>query len=255
MKIDLTGKIILLTGASGGIGTAIAEEFAKCNASLILTYKSDQEATEKLLQEISIYQGKHSMVQVNLGSSESIYFMMDVIREKYGKLDVLINNAGYKTDNLFLDISDNELKSTINVNFIGPFIIARESAKLMVDCGGGKILFVTSVDAERPGMKRAHYAAAKAAENMLVKNMALELASKNITVNAVAPGAIKSKMTARIMADKNLHDHVVKGIAMGKIGEPEEIASLLLFLASDYSNYTTGSVFLADGGLSLMRGY
>ena len=88
-----------------------------------------------------------------------------------------------------------------------------------------------------------------------MKNMALELASKNISVNAVAPGAIKSRMTAKVMNDKVIHDHVIKGIAIGKIGEPEEIAALLLFLASDYSSYKTGSVFVAAGGLSLMRGY
>lgn len=255
MEFNLAGKVVLITGASSGIGKSAALLFAKSGASVIVHYRSNKEEAEQVLTEINGYDGDHSIYQLDLLQRDRIAEMFSYVKEKYGRLDVLVNNAGYCPKDAFTDVTDEKLETTFAINFFAPFACGREAAQLMSAQGGGKILFVASVDADRPGFFRSHYASSKAAEINLVKNMALELAEHNIAVNAVSPGAIDTRMIASVSRDEQRADRVLQGIPMHRFGQPEEIAGMLVFLASDASGYTTGSVFTIDGGLSLMRGY
>ena len=256
MNIDLSGKVVLITGAGSGIGKCTARMFAECGASIIVHYRSGKDDVEQFLLELSNYPGDHSAVQAELQHRNEIDTMFIFVKTRYGRLDVLINNAGYAPKALFLEIDNNCLDMAMQVNFMAPFICAREAAKIMVEQStGGKILFVASVDADRPGHARTHYASAKAAEIQLVKNIALELADRKVLVNAISPGAIETKILDVIHEDPEKETKVLRGIPLKRFGLPEEIGGMLLFLSSDYSGYTTGANITIDGGLSLMRGY
>lgn len=253
MQIRLEGRIVLITGATGGIGRAAAERFADCGATIVAHYRNDQPDLQDWLRCLP---GEgHTAVKADFLKREDIEAMFETVKTEYNRLDVLVNNAGYCPRDEFLSITNDSLDNTFQVNFMAPFICAREAGKLMRDQGGGKILFVASVDGDRPGGARAHYASSKAAEIQLMRNIAMELAPYHILVNAVSPGAIDSPMTSKVKEDASIFEHVLKGIPLRRFGEPQEIASMLAFLASDYSNYTTGANLTIDGGLSLMRGY
>lgn len=253
MNIRLDGQVVLITGALGGIGKAAARQFAECGATVIAHYRSDSEDIGRFLQSLPGID--HGYFQADLQDQKAIHAMFGYVRKNYGRLDVLVNNAGYCPKEPFLDIKNESLEQTMAVNFTAPFICAREAARIMKERGGGKILFVASVDGDRPGNARAHYASSKAAELQLMRNIALELAGYSIQVNAVSPGAIDTPAISAGTREPAAFANVLKGIPLRRLGEPSEVAGLLVYLASRYADYITGSNFVVDGGLSLMRGY
>jgi 3-oxoacyl-[acyl-carrier protein] reductase len=253
MNIRLEGRVVLITGATGGIGQAAARLFAESGATVVAHYRSQADEAQRLID--SLPGVNHRKVHAELCDTNQITEMFTQIQSWYGQLDILINNAGYSARDRFLDTSSEALAQTMAVNFTAPFLCAKEAAQMMLQKGGGRILFVASVDGERPGSSRAHYASAKAAELQLMRNIACELAEYNVLVNAVSPGAIDTNMTAGVKQDVELLARVNKGIPLHRMGQPEEVASYLVFLCSDYAGYTTGANIVIDGGLSLTRGY
>ncbi|RKN77005.1 SDR family NAD(P)-dependent oxidoreductase [Ulvibacterium marinum] len=254
MEIDLKNKIALVTGSSRGIGKSIAEYLAGLGATVIVHYHNNIDATEALLKVLPKNNNlDHGMVQADLGKPKDIHAMFDFIGQAYGKLDILVNNAGYRIPKPFDDINDYELERTMQVNFMGGFRCTREAIRLMSE--NARVIFIASVDANRPGAKRTDYGSSKAAEIMLMKNLALELSNRKILVNAVSPGAIDTDMTSQMKADNGSYERTLKGIPLGRFGKVNEIAAMVAFLASDNALYITGSNIVIDGGLSLMRGY
>ncbi|MEO1011549.1 MAG: 3-oxoacyl-ACP reductase family protein [Bacteroidota bacterium] len=253
MKIDLKNKIALVTGSSRGIGKSIAQHLAELGATVVVHYHNNSLVAEELLNDLPENGGRNSMIQADLGNPKDIHAMFDFIKREYGKLDILVNNAGYRTPKSFAEIGDDDLERTMQVNFMGGFRCTREAIPLMPD--NARIIFIASVDANRPGAKRTDYGSSKAAEIMLMKNLALELSSRKILVNAVSPGAIDTDMTSMLKADNGTYERTLKGIPLGRFGEVNEIAGMVAFLASDYGSYITGTNIIIDGGLSLMRGY
>lgn len=248
----MKGKTVLVTGATGGIGEATALVFAKAGARVLAHYRSDPIGAKRLVAKLNKISKGNIALYADLGKRDDIASLFADVR-KLGALDVLVNNAGYCPKNGFLDIPYDELDRVMKVNFYAPFICAQQAAKIMKK--GSSIVFVASVDGYHPGTMRSHYGASKAAELNLVKNAALELASKGIRVNAVAPGAIDTPMTGAVTKDKKRLAHVNNGIAMKRFGTAKEIADAVFHLSSDEASYTTGSVLTVDGGLTLVRGY
>lgn len=253
MNIDLKGKIVLITGAAGGIGRETSRLLAKSGAQVIAHCREQNQNFEQWMNQLP--GGNHRVLYAELRHREQISDMFETVRRELGRLDVLINNAGYSPRSPFVEVANQALDEVMEVNFVAPFLCAREAAKLMIDQGGGKILFVGSIDGERPGSNRAHYSSAKAAELQLMRSLSVELAEYHILVNAVSPGAIDTKMTTEIKQDNHFYERVRKGIPLHRFGDPIEIASMLLFLSSDFCGYTTGANIVIDGGLSLTRGY
>ncbi|MBI4977115.1 MAG: SDR family oxidoreductase [Spirochaetes bacterium] len=252
MTKEFSGKTVLVTGATGGIGEATCIAYAHAGARVIVHYRSDAPAAKRLVAKLNRISKGNIAVYADLGKRDDITALFAAVK-KIGRLDVLVNNAGYCPKNGFLDIPYDELDRVMKVNFYAPFICAQEAAKIMKK--GSSIVFIASVDGYHPGTMRSHYGASKAAELNLVRNAALELADRGIRVNAVAPGAIDTPMTGAVTKDKKRLAHVNNGIAMHRFGTPKEIADAVVFLASNGASYTTGSVLTVDGGLTLVRGY
>lgn len=253
MNIDLKGKIVLITGAAGGIGRETTRLLAKSGAQVIAHCRQRDHAFEQWVKQLPGDQ--HRVICAELQHREQICRMFEVVHREFGRLDVLINNAGFSPRSSFVEVTNQALDEVMEVNFVAPFLCSREAAKIMIKQGGGKILFVGSIDGERPGSHRSHYGSAKAAEIQLMRNLAIELAEHHILVNAVSPGAVDTKMTAEIKQDTEFYERVQMGIPLHRFGDPFEIASMLLFLSSDFCGYTTGANIIIDGGLSLTRGY
>lgn len=249
MTNSLAGKTVLITGATGGIGQALATEFARAGGRIFAHSREDNPASKKLLGKLSKWGKSHRSVFGDLASPTAIETMFRGIPP----IDILVNNAGYCPKSLFLDISLEELERVLAVNFRAPFLISQKAAQRMKR--GSSILFIASVDGFHPGQGRAHYGASKAAELSLMKNMALELAPSGIRVNAISPGAIDTPMISGVKSDKKRQAKVLAGIPQRRFGKPMEIAEAACFLAGPKCPYATGAMLTIDGGLTLVRGY
>ncbi|MBN8216555.1 MAG: SDR family oxidoreductase [Spirochaetes bacterium] len=249
MEKKFAGKTILVTGATGGIGRATCLAFAARGARVLAHYRSDEKAAKSLVKAMGRFGKGHAALFADLARPDSIAELFKGI----GKLDVLVNNAGYCPKNAFLDVPLEELEQVMNVNFRAPFLCSQAAARLMKR--GAAIVFVASIDGFHPGQGRTHYGASKAAELNLMRNVALELAPRGIRVNAVAPGAVDTPMISRVKADRKREAAVLAGIPQGRFGNPSEIAEAVCFLAEAGCAYATGATLTVDGGLTLVRGY
>ena len=246
MKL-LEGKVAIITGASRGIGSGIAKIFAEQGANVAFTYSSSVESALALENELNSLGIKAKGYKSNAADFNEAQKLVDDVIAEFGTIDVLINNAGITKDNLLMRMSEEDFDAVININLKSVFNMTKAVQKIMLKNRKGSIVNMSSVVGVKGNAGQANYAASKAGMNGFTKSIALELGSRNIRCNAIAPGFIETEMTAK------LNEEVVKGwreaIPLKRGGTPEDVANVCVFLASDMSAYVTGQVINVDGGM------
>lgn len=243
----LEGKVAVVTGASRGIGRAIALKLASLGAEVVVNYNGSREKAEKVRQEIEDNGGNASIYQCNVSDYEACQNMIQSIIEEYGRIDILINNAGITRDGLLMKMSEADFDQVIDTNLKGAFNTTRFVTRQMLRQKSGRIINMASVVGVTGNAGQVNYAASKAGIIGLTKATAREVASRGITVNAIAPGFIETDMTD-VLPDK-VKGASVSQIPLGKFGKPEQVAAAAAFLASDDAGYITGQVLNVDGGM------
>jgi 3-oxoacyl-[acyl-carrier protein] reductase len=238
---------VLVTGGSRGIGQACALAFAREGAQVIISYAGNEEAANKTLAELQKAGGKAKALKFDVGDPKACAEAVEGIVKEFGKLDVLVNNAGIAIDGLIMRFSDEDWDRTQDVNVRGAFALIRAASRPMMKARGGAIINLTSVVGETGNAGQAAYAASKAALIGLTKAVAKELASRNIRVNAVSPGFIDTDMTSKIPEASRAK--LLETIPLGRLGGGQEIADAVLYLASDRASYVTGEVLRVNGGM------
>ena len=243
----LKDKVAIVTGGTRGIGRAIALKLADHGANIVINYRnSDKEAEElkAILEEKGV---KVLTVKCDISNFEDSKNLMDKCKEVFGKIDILVNNAGITKDTLIMRMKEEDFDSVIDVNLKGTFNCAKHASAIMLKQRFGKIINMTSVVGIAGNAGQVNYAASKAGVIGLTKSLAKELGSRGITVNAVAPGFINTDMTASL--SEKVKEEASKNIPLKRLGDPEDVANLVGFLASDAANYITGQVINVDGGM------
>jgi 3-oxoacyl-[acyl-carrier protein] reductase len=240
-------KSVLISGATRGIGKGIALAFAKNGANVAFTYSSSTEAANKLEQELQSFGVKAKAYQSNAGNFEASQKLVADVLTAFGTIDILINNAGITKDNLLMRISEDDFDKVIEVNLKSVFNLTKAVIRPMMKQRNGVIINMSSVVGVKGNAGQANYAASKAGIIGFTKSVALELGSRNIRCNAVAPGFIETEMTAKL--DPATVEGWRKAIPLKRGGTPEDIANVCLFLASDMATYITGQVINVDGGM------
>ena len=245
----LENKIAVVTGAGRGIGRGIALALAREGAMVVVNYNGSKERAEEVVRTIEEAGGKAAAIQCNISDFEAAKeFFANVVKE-YGKIDILVNNAGITKDNLMMKMSEEEFQSVIQTNLAGTFHGVKFVTRPMMKQRQGRIINIASVSVVIGNMGQANYSASKAGVIGLTKAAAKELASRNITVNAVAPGFVATEMTD-VLSD-SVKEAAVATIPLGRFGEVEDIAETVVFLASDKAKYITGQVICVDGGIAI----
>ena len=244
--IDLKGKKVLLTGASGGLGKAIAIELAKNGADICLTGRNQVELKD-LQKTIG---GKTEVVLSDLSNPAGINDLANTAQEKMGQIDILINNAGITRDNLFIRMSDDEWNDVININLNSIFKLTKLLIKGMIKRRFGRIINITSVIGVAGGAGQSNYSASKAGIIAFSKSLAQEVGSRSVTVNSIAPGFIETNMTAGLKDDRK--KQILESISIGRLGKPEDISGAVCFLASDKASYITGQTLHINGGMLMI---
>ena len=242
----LKEKVALVTGASRGLGRAIATHLAQEGARVVVNYAKNAEKAEKVVAAIQSSGGTALAVQADVSCLEEVEKMVDNIYERFGKIDILVNNAGVNRDELIISMEKEDWDAVINTNLGGLFHCTKAVAKYMMLQKSGRIINISSVAGERGGRGQSNYAASKGGVNAFTRSVAMELAPKKITVNAVAPGVVETEMSSTVV--RRAKDHIINSVALKRLGQPEEIARVVTFLASDDSSYITGEVIRVDGG-------
>jgi len=242
---QLKDKVAIITGASRGIGRAIALALAGEGANVVVNYASSSEAAEQVVAQISEAGGDALALQADVSQEEQVDTLLKSTIEKYGRVDVLVNNAGITRDNLLLRMKPADWQAVLNLNLTGVFLCTRAVSKIMLKQRSGRIINIASVAGQMGNPGQANYSAAKAGVIGFTKTVAKELASRSITVNAVAPGFIATEMTKKLNSEG-----ILQYIPLARYGEPEEVAGMVRFLAADpAAAYITGQVFNVDGGM------
>lgn len=245
----LGGKVAIITGASRGIGRAVALELAKNGAKVVVNFAGNRAAAEQVAAAIKENGGEAILHQADVADAATVDALFKAATEAFGRVDILVNNAGITRDNLLLRMKEEEWDAVLNTNLKGVFNCTKVAAKIMMKQRSGKIINMTSVIGLMGNAGQANYAAAKAGVIGFTKATAKELASRNITVNAIAPGFITTDMTAVLTDD--VKAEMAKQIPLGRLGTPEDIAAAVLFLASDAASYITGQTLTVDGGMAM----
>ena len=241
----LSGKTALVTGASRGIGKAIAMALAECGAEVVINYSNSKEKADEVVSAIENLNSKAYSVQANISEEDSVNQLIDTVLKRSGQIDILINNAGITNDGLLMRMKTNQWQEVINLNLNGVFYCTKAVSRPMIKQKKGRIVNVTSVVGLMGNAGQANYAAAKAGVIGLTKSAAKEFASRGITVNAVAPGFIKTDMTKDLNAET-----ILSAIPLGEFGSAEHVAGAVKFLAADpAASYITGQVIQVDGGM------
>jgi 3-oxoacyl-[acyl-carrier protein] reductase len=242
---QLSEKVAIVTGASRGIGRAIALALAEQGAKVIVNYTRSGDAAHAVVKEISDQGGEAMAVQADVSDADQVQNLVKETRNQWGQIDVLVNNAGITRDTLLLRMKVEDWQSVINLNLTGVFLCTQAVSKIMLKQRQGRIINIASVAGQMGNPGQANYSAAKAGVIGFTKTTAKELASRNVTVNAVAPGFIATEMTSELDAEE-----ILNYIPLGRYGKPEEVAGMVRFLAGDpAAAYITGQVFNVDGGM------
>lgn len=256
-QFSLEGKVALITGASRGIGRATAIGFSNAGAAVAITSRK-QPDLDVVAEEIREMGGKALPVASHGGRMENHVVLVDTVVKEFGRLDILVNNAATSPAvSSVLDTEERLWDTIMNVNLKGLYFLSQAAARVMKENGGGKIINVASSDGFRPAHTRSVYSTAKAAVMTVTKAFAGELAQYNIRVNAIAPGAIETKMLNNIWGDlpeeqqQSIKAQMTRGMPLGHIGVPDEIVGAMIYFASDASSYLTGQTILIDGGASV----
>lgn len=245
----LKGKVALITGATRGIGKAIALKFAENGADIALNYRSENEALKILVRELEDKGVKVLPVQGDVSILEDANRIVKETVEGLGKLDILVNNAGITKDGLMVRMKEEDFDSVINTNLKGTFNTMKATSSIMMKKRSGKIINISSVVGLVGNAGQSNYSASKAGIIGLTKSIARELGGRGINVNAIAPGFIQTDMTD-VLPDK-LKESMESSIPLKKLGNPEDVANLALFLGSNLSDYITGQVIAVDGGMTM----
>ena len=245
----LEGKIALVTAAAKGIGRAIALALAADGATVVVNYNGSKERAEQVVEEIKALGADGMAYQCNVADTAATADMVKEVIKTYGKLDILVNNAGITRDNLIMKMSEEDFDAVIDANLKGCFNTIKAVSRQMLKQRAGRIINITSVSGILGNAGQANYAASKAGIIGLTKTMARELASRGITVNAVAPGFVDTDMTQ--VLPENVKEAATAQIPLGRFGKPEDIANMVAYLASEKASYITGQIISVDGGMAI----
>jgi 3-oxoacyl-[acyl-carrier protein] reductase len=251
MQIDsgLAGKVALVTGGSRGIGHAVVELFAADGMDVVFFYRGNEAAAQEVLAAVQAAGGKCEAMQVDVADAEGVAAAVERVVDGRGRIDVLVNNAGIVRDNILGMLEDEDIRAVLDTNVVGTFNVTRAVVRHMISKRSGRIVNLSSVSAEKGGRGQANYAASKGAINAFTKAMAVELASRKITVNCVAPGVIETEMSQAV---RDLADDQIKArILMKRYGQAQDVAHAVWFLASRFADYITGEVLHVDGGFKM----
>ena len=251
MDIDsgLAGKVALVSGGSRGIGRAVVELFARDGMDVVFFYRGNSQAAQEVVTAVQAAGGKSEALQVDVTDPTAVAAAVDGIVEQRGRIDVLVNNAGIVRDNLLGMLEDEDIRAVLDTNIGGVFNLTRAVSRHMLSKRSGRIINLSSVAAEKGGRGQANYAASKGAINAFTKAMAVELASRKITVNCVAPGVIETEMSQQV---RDLADDQIKArILLRRYGQAQDVAHAVWFLASRFADYITGEVLHVDGGFKM----
>ena len=248
--MTLAGKTALVTGGSRGIGRAICLRLAVQGANVGINYVSRAAAAEEVLAEITAAGGKGFVIGFDVADSAAVQNAVKTISADHGVVDILINNAGITRDGLMARMKDEDWDAVLNTNLKGAFVCSKEAMRGMMKKRWGRIINISSVVGATGNPGQGNYAAAKAGVIGMSKSLAYEVASRGITVNAVAPGFIATAMTDKLTADQKTA--ILGNVPAGRMGEPSEIAAAVLYLASPEAGYTTGTVLHVNGGLAMI---
>jgi NAD(P)-dependent dehydrogenase (short-subunit alcohol dehydrogenase family) len=250
MYPDLKGKVVIITGARRGMGKSHAIAFAKERTKVVVSDISLEDC-QKVVDEIKKSGGEAMAIKCDVTKKEEVNKMIKKTIKKWGKIDILVNNAGIADFKPFLELTEEEWDRTININLKGYFLCTQAAAKEMVKRKSGVIINIASIAMGQVGIgfpNLTHYSASKGGIVAMTESLALELAPYNIRVNAIAPGAIETPMIDPLKTDPKMLEGVLARIPMHRVGKPEEVSNLVLFLASNNSSYMTGSTVVIDGG-------
>lgn len=256
-------KTVLVTGASSGIGQGVAIAFGEKGANVIVNYHRDEEGARHTLSTIEKHGGKGVIFEANVSKESDVMAMYKKMAEMYGGLDVLVNNAGIQMDSSFAEMTLDQWSTVINVNLTGQFLCAREAIRYFekkesvtqgTGCKGN-IIFISSVHDVIPWAGHVNYASSKGGIDMLMKSLALEVAPKKIRVNCISPGAIATDINKAVWEHEESKKALLKLIPYNRIGMPDDIARVATWLASDDSDYITGTTIYVDGGMTLYPGF
>jgi 3-oxoacyl-[acyl-carrier protein] reductase len=249
MDGDLKGRVCIVTGASRGIGSAIAIKLAGQGCKVVVNFRSRSDKAQETAEKVLAAGGEALLAQADVSNTESVTAMFKKVVECWSKVDVLVNNAGVTADNLLLRMTDEAWDDVMATNLRGAFLCTRQALRSMLRQDWGRIINITSIAGLMGNIGQCNYAASKSGLIGLTKSIAKEVGSHNITVNAIAPGFITTEMTSRL-AEKNL-DAVLSRVPLKRLGSPQDVADTALFLCSRGGSYITGQVITVDGGVSI----
>ncbi|QMS86233.1 glucose 1-dehydrogenase (plasmid) [Nostoc edaphicum CCNP1411] len=248
--MKLEGKVALVTGSSQGIGQAIAVRLAQEGADIIIDYRSHQEGAQETLSKVESTGRSGLIVKADLGVVSEVRQLIQSGIQHFGKLDILVNNAGIEKNASFWDVTEADYDAVLNVNLKGVFFATQTFVQHLIETKRtGKIINISSVHEELPFPHFTSYCASKGGVKMMTRNLAIELGPLGITINNVAPGAIETPINTRLLNDPEKLGALLKNIPLGRLGQSQDVASLVSFLASPDADYVTGSTFFVDGGL------
>jgi glucose 1-dehydrogenase len=256
-------QTVIVTGASSGIGQAIAIAFGKQGSNVVINYHSDQDGAEQTLQQIESGGGRGLVVKADVGDEKAVIAMFETCMARFGGIDVLVCNAGLQRDNSFSAMTLEEWQQVINTNLTGQFLCARQAIRYFeskpaadIDQPAiGNIIFMSSVHDIIPWSGHVNYASSKGGVLMLMKSLALEVAPKKIRINGISPGAIATDINKEVWSDPASKKELLKLIPYKRIGKSEDVARVALWLASHDSDYVTGTTIYVDGGMTLYPGF